>query len=203
MGRSRRPHPPGRRVMVEQAPRRPPSGLGRRRMVPLDGRGVMALGRWRVVPLWRVAFLLPPVRPILLMMEVLDLSVEPQVLVVIVHGLVRLVVISVLGFGCGKAGVDVLGDQVELLELPSGDAGLVRLFERAVLVESTTDEDCAVRQLGGTGPEAADQLPILRPARPDAPQRVTRRIRVLSHRGPPQYRRVPRELPLGWSTCRP
>src|SRR3569833_2106686 len=85
MGRSRRPHPPGRRVMVEQAPRRPPAGLGRRRMVPLDGRGVMALGRWRVVPLWRVAILHTPVSQIRLMMEVFFFFVVLLVLVVIVH----------------------------------------------------------------------------------------------------------------------
>jgi hypothetical protein len=104
-----------------------------------------------VVSLGRVVVtaLLAALAPTVLVVEVFKLAVDPDVVVAVVTSLVgALVLVLILRLGCGKAGVDVLRDEVELLATLLRDAGDVSVLEGAVFVQSATHKVGTVRELG-------------------------------------------------------
>jgi hypothetical protein len=59
-------------------------------------------------------------------------------------------VFFILRVACGEARINVLRDEDVLLETSLLDAGLVRSFERAVLIQGSTDKVGTIGQVGGS-----------------------------------------------------
>ena len=102
--------------------------------------------RRRVVLPRRSSVALPPAPgSILVMMQVFHLPVHADILVALMVDRIENLLFIVLKIGGWEARVDILRNHTELLISAGDNIGEIRLFERPVLVQGTTDEVGAVR----------------------------------------------------------
>jgi hypothetical protein len=87
-----------------------------------------------------------------LAVRLLKLAMKPDMVFTLVSSLdIINLVLFIFDIGCGKARVDILRSPLMLRRILCGNARYICIFERTILVKSTTDEICAIRKLGGTG----------------------------------------------------
>lgn len=113
---------------------------------------MVALGGRRAIPLGRVYLLLPALDLVVLMMQILELAMEPEMVFwLVARGLFLVLVTRLVGW---EAWVDVLRDEEQLLPSSGSQAGHVGILERSVLIQSAADEVCAVWQFWRSRTEA-------------------------------------------------
>ncbi len=114
-------------------------------MAPFWRRRAHSLGRMRI--------LLLAALPIALVVNVFELPMEPKVIVTLTIPLGVQLFDLILRFRRWETRVDVLRDELQLPLFPGSDVGDVCLLQRAILVQSATDEVGAVRQFRCAWPD--------------------------------------------------